>query len=141
MTKDNALLWTDSRYFLQAGKQLPSFWTLMKAGTPDCPKMHVFYPYSNIRMHRNGLLQISLRKAVLVWMVLFFLLKVELIFPRTYLKNRSSWFQLLRTLSIRSGQNDLVLHSDMNVFHNKLFLLLLCCICLMKKLVNQLKVN
>ena len=43
VTKDNALLWTDSRYFLQAGKQLPSFWTLMKAGTPDCPKMHVLY--------------------------------------------------------------------------------------------------
>lgn len=42
ITQKDALLWTDSRYFLQAGKQLPSFWTLMKMGTPDCPSMSVF---------------------------------------------------------------------------------------------------
>ena len=41
VTKSDALLWTDSRYFLQAGKQLPSFWTLMKSGTRDCPTMSV----------------------------------------------------------------------------------------------------
>ena len=44
VTKTNALLWTDSRYFLQASKQLPSFWTLMKSGTKDCPTMSVLFP-------------------------------------------------------------------------------------------------
>ncbi|KAJ3451979.1 xaa-pro aminopeptidase [Anaeramoeba flamelloides] len=33
VTKDKAFLWTDSRYFLQAGMQLSSDWKLMKMGT------------------------------------------------------------------------------------------------------------
>uniref|UniRef100_A0A7R9VKA2 Xaa-Pro aminopeptidase P n=1 Tax=Chlamydomonas euryale TaxID=1486919 RepID=A0A7R9VKA2_9CHLO len=37
VTTDKALLWTDGRYFLQAGKELGPEWTLMKAGTPGCP--------------------------------------------------------------------------------------------------------
>lgn len=32
MTANEALLWTDGRYFLQAEKQLDSNWTLMKSG-------------------------------------------------------------------------------------------------------------
>lgn len=37
VTHDVAALWTDGRYFLQAGEQLSSEWTLMKAGTPGVP--------------------------------------------------------------------------------------------------------
>ena len=38
VTKEKAALWTDGRYFLQAGKQLDSTcWTLMKAGLPETP--------------------------------------------------------------------------------------------------------
>lgn len=43
ITEDKALLWTDSRYFLQASKQLPSFWSLMKMGTNGCPTMNVIF--------------------------------------------------------------------------------------------------
>ncbi|KAJ9093865.1 hypothetical protein QFC21_006238 [Naganishia friedmannii] len=40
VTDSEALLWTDGRYFLQAGKQLdPSCWTLMKAGLPETPTL------------------------------------------------------------------------------------------------------
>ncbi|KAJ9098924.1 hypothetical protein QFC20_005839 [Naganishia adeliensis] len=40
VTADEALLWTDGRYFLQAEKQLdPSCWKLMKAGEPDVPPL------------------------------------------------------------------------------------------------------
>jgi Xaa-Pro aminopeptidase len=35
VTKDQALLWTDGRYWLAAEKCLPEFWTLMKMGTSD----------------------------------------------------------------------------------------------------------
>lgn len=41
VTPTEALLWTDSRYFLQAEKELPSCWQLMKLGTPGCPKVTV----------------------------------------------------------------------------------------------------
>ncbi|KAL7748540.1 hypothetical protein RI367_005950 [Sorochytrium milnesiophthora] len=37
VTIDQAALWTDGRYFLQASQQLDSNWTLMKAGLPDTP--------------------------------------------------------------------------------------------------------
>ncbi|KAJ1412338.1 hypothetical protein B484DRAFT_176844 [Ochromonadaceae sp. CCMP2298] len=37
--QDRALLWTDGRYFLQAGKQLSSEWTLMKSGQPGVLEM------------------------------------------------------------------------------------------------------
>ena len=38
VTTDKALLFTDGRYFLQAGQQLePSVWTLMKQGEPNVP--------------------------------------------------------------------------------------------------------
>lgn len=35
VTQTEALCWTDGRYFLQAGKELSSDWTLMKAGLPE----------------------------------------------------------------------------------------------------------
>lgn len=37
VTANDALLWTDGRYFLQAERQLPEGWQLMKAGLPDTP--------------------------------------------------------------------------------------------------------
>lgn len=39
VTKDAAYLWTDGRYFLQAEKQLPPGWTLMKQGLPETPTL------------------------------------------------------------------------------------------------------
>eukprot|EP01125_Pyxidicula_operculata_P016222 TRINITY_DN5556_c0_g1_i3.p1 TRINITY_DN5556_c0_g1~~TRINITY_DN5556_c0_g1_i3.p1 ORF type:complete len:487 (+),score=116.01 TRINITY_DN5556_c0_g1_i3:74-1534(+) len=39
---DKAWLWTDGRYWNQAGKELSSSWQLMKSGNPDCPEPHVF---------------------------------------------------------------------------------------------------
>lgn len=39
VTQKEALLWTDGRYFLQATKELPSSWTLMKQGLPEVPTM------------------------------------------------------------------------------------------------------
>jgi Xaa-Pro aminopeptidase len=39
ITKKEALLWTDGRYFLQASKQLSGYWTLMKTGQPNVPDM------------------------------------------------------------------------------------------------------
>ena len=35
VTADQALLWTDGRYFLQAGTELSPDWTLMKGGQPN----------------------------------------------------------------------------------------------------------
>lgn len=37
VTSDEAALWTDGRYYLQAEKQLDSSWLLMKDGLPDTP--------------------------------------------------------------------------------------------------------
>jgi Xaa-Pro aminopeptidase len=37
VTTENAALWTDGRYFLQAEEQLGSEWTLMRAGMPGVP--------------------------------------------------------------------------------------------------------
>ncbi|KAM7469386.1 hypothetical protein LguiA_007569 [Lonicera macranthoides] len=37
VTKQNAALWTDGRYFLQAEKQLSSSWILMRAGNSGVP--------------------------------------------------------------------------------------------------------
>lgn len=37
MTKQEAALFTDGRYFLQAGEQLDDNWTLMKQGLPGVP--------------------------------------------------------------------------------------------------------
>ena len=39
ITADEALLWTDGRYFLQAGQELGSEWTLMKALNPAVPSL------------------------------------------------------------------------------------------------------
>jgi Xaa-Pro aminopeptidase len=39
VTQTEALLWTDGRYFLQATKELPPHWTLMKQGLPDVPTL------------------------------------------------------------------------------------------------------
>lgn len=37
ITQDEARLWTDGRYYLQASEQLDSNWKLMKEGLPDTP--------------------------------------------------------------------------------------------------------
>ncbi|CAA7270265.1 unnamed protein product [Cyclocybe aegerita] len=42
VTLDNAYLFTDGRYFLQAEKQLDSNWTLMKQGLPNVPTWQEF---------------------------------------------------------------------------------------------------
>ena len=39
VTQDNALLWTDGRYFLQASQQLDTNWKLMKEGLEDTPSL------------------------------------------------------------------------------------------------------
>ncbi|KAF8970449.1 Creatinase/aminopeptidase [Flammula alnicola] len=46
VTLDKAYLFTDGRYFLQAGKQLDQNWTLMKQGLPDVPTWQEF-------LHKN----------------------------------------------------------------------------------------
>ncbi|EIN09077.1 Creatinase/aminopeptidase [Punctularia strigosozonata HHB-11173 SS5] len=46
VTTDNAYLFTDGRYFLQAEKQLDRNWTLMKQGLPDVPTWQEF-------LHKN----------------------------------------------------------------------------------------
>ncbi|KJA26862.1 hypothetical protein HYPSUDRAFT_36019 [Hypholoma sublateritium FD-334 SS-4] len=47
ITLDKAYLFTDGRYFLQAGKQLDQNWTLMKQGLPDVPTWQEFL-YKNL---------------------------------------------------------------------------------------------
>ena len=42
VTHDNALLWTDGRYFLQASQQLDSNWKLMKEGFEDTPNLSLW---------------------------------------------------------------------------------------------------
>lgn len=42
VTANQALLWTDGRYFNQAAQQLPSDWTLMKDRIPGTPKISEF---------------------------------------------------------------------------------------------------
>ena len=39
VTLQQALLWTDGRYHLQASQQLDENWTPMKDGVPDVPKL------------------------------------------------------------------------------------------------------
>ena len=39
LTHDNAMLWTDGRYFLQASQELDSNWKLMKDGQPETPSI------------------------------------------------------------------------------------------------------
>lgn len=40
ITEKEAALWTDSRYYLQAGKQLDAdYWKLMKDGEPATPSI------------------------------------------------------------------------------------------------------
>ena len=42
ITYTAALLWTDGRYFLQAGKELGAEWTLMRGGEKDVPEPRVW---------------------------------------------------------------------------------------------------
>lgn len=42
ITENDARLWTDGRYFLQAGQELDSNWTLMKEGLPNTPTQGKF---------------------------------------------------------------------------------------------------
>mmetsp|Transcript_13542 Transcript_13542/g.33407 ORF Transcript_13542/g.33407 Transcript_13542/m.33407 type:complete len:112 (+) Transcript_13542:54-389(+) len=45
VTATRALLWTDGRYFLQAGEQLDGdVWTLMKDRLPDTPSIEAWLP-------------------------------------------------------------------------------------------------
>jgi Xaa-Pro aminopeptidase len=39
VTAEQALLWTDGRYFLQAETELGPEWTLMRGGTGSCPEV------------------------------------------------------------------------------------------------------
>ena len=43
VTLGQSALWTDSRYYIQAEKELPSFWKLMKSGNPKYPKISVMH--------------------------------------------------------------------------------------------------
>ncbi len=40
ITADKALLWTDTRYFIQAGEQLDENWILMKEGAVYTVYLH-----------------------------------------------------------------------------------------------------
>lgn len=42
VTQNEALLWTDGRYYQQASNQLDKNWTLMKDGLPTTPSMEVW---------------------------------------------------------------------------------------------------
>lgn len=46
VTQNEALLWTDGRYFLQASQQLDSNWSLMKEGLPSTPTQGIFLELS-----------------------------------------------------------------------------------------------
>lgn len=54
VTRDKALCWTDSRYFLQAAEQLPKEWTLMKMFEPGVPQVEEEL-YSSLGGKRVGL--------------------------------------------------------------------------------------
>ncbi|XP_055619486.1 xaa-Pro aminopeptidase ApepP isoform X2 [Toxorhynchites rutilus septentrionalis] len=43
VTEKQALLWTDGRYYQQAGKQLDNAWTLMKDGQPSTPSIDAWF--------------------------------------------------------------------------------------------------
>ncbi|CBZ52800.1 Peptidase M24, related [Neospora caninum Liverpool] len=54
VTADEALLWTDGRYFVQAEQQLDaSLWTLMKQNTPGTPKVQGWL-FNNAKVKRVG---------------------------------------------------------------------------------------
>ncbi|PFH37889.1 creatinase domain-containing protein [Besnoitia besnoiti] len=54
VTADEALLWTDGRYFVQAERQLdPSLWRLMKQNTPGTPKVQDWL-FNNPKVKRLG---------------------------------------------------------------------------------------
>ena len=55
VTQDKALLFTDGRYFLQAGQQLePGVWTLMRLGVPDVPSWQEWLTQSLPKHTRVG---------------------------------------------------------------------------------------
>lgn len=54
VTRTQAALWTDGRYFLQAAQQLDANWTLMKAGLPDTPTKEVWLKQTLTRGDRVG---------------------------------------------------------------------------------------
>lgn len=55
VTKDNAYLFTDGRYFLQAEQQLDKNWTLMKQGLPDVPSWQEFITKNGTPPARPGI--------------------------------------------------------------------------------------
>ncbi|TEB29897.1 putative Xaa-Pro aminopeptidase P [Coprinellus micaceus] len=60
VTLDKASLFTDGRYFLQAGQQIDDNWTLMKQGLPDVPTWQEF-------LHKNldGALKIGIDPTII----------------------------------------------------------------------------
>eukprot|EP00550_Attheya_septentrionalis_P009721 CAMPEP_0198282826 /NCGR_PEP_ID=MMETSP1449-20131203/2578_1 /TAXON_ID=420275 /ORGANISM="Attheya septentrionalis, Strain CCMP2084" /LENGTH=646 /DNA_ID=CAMNT_0043979241 /DNA_START=289 /DNA_END=2226 /DNA_ORIENTATION=+ len=55
VTQDGALLWTDSRYFNEAGLQLDAnHWTLMKQGEPKVPTMNKYLADMALEKFKEG---------------------------------------------------------------------------------------
>lgn len=54
VTKKEALLWTDGRYYQQGAKQLDSNWTLMKDGLPTTPSIGAWLSKHMQKGHRVG---------------------------------------------------------------------------------------
>jgi len=52
--QDQALLWTDGRYYLQASQELTSSWTLMKAGMPNVPDILEWIKTNLVRGQKVG---------------------------------------------------------------------------------------
>ncbi|CAF0826419.1 unnamed protein product [Brachionus calyciflorus] len=52
VTENNALLWTDGRYFLQASQELDTNWCLMKDGLPETPSIGEWL-CQNLPKHSN----------------------------------------------------------------------------------------
>lgn len=46
VTNQEACMWTDGRYYLQATEQMDSNWMLMKEGDPATPKRGIIFHYS-----------------------------------------------------------------------------------------------
>ncbi|GMH48127.1 hypothetical protein TrRE_jg9567, partial [Triparma retinervis] len=55
VTQEEAKLWTDARYWEQAGMQLSKEWELMKAGDPDCPSLVKWLGQSSKKVKTVGL--------------------------------------------------------------------------------------
>jgi hypothetical protein len=52
VSKNEAALFTDGRYFLQASEQLDDNWTLMKQGLPGVPTWQEYIVNVSVEIHR-----------------------------------------------------------------------------------------